>query len=77
MEAGIADHVWSVEEIGGLLREAMMMRNSLGFWIVFLAIGALLWLSSIGVWSHPAYRLVLMVVMLTWFGYVAVNPKSS
>ena len=35
-------------------------------WTMFLVLGVLLWLSSVGVWSHPAYRLVLMLAIFVW-----------
>jgi hypothetical protein len=31
---------------------------------------------SVGVWSYPAYRLVLMLTVFSWFAYV-VAPKSA
>ena len=52
------------------------MRRGPAFWMVFLILGSLLWLTSIGVWSHPAYRLVLMLAVFSWFGYVVRIPKS-
>jgi hypothetical protein len=44
---------------------------------VFLVLGALLWLTTVGAWSHPAYRLLLMLAVLSWFGYIAWTPKSN
>ena len=41
-----------------------------------LIFGGLLWLSSIGVWSHPAYRLTLMLTMWVWFARVVRTPKA-
>jgi hypothetical protein len=52
------------------------MRKRVALWTVFLVLGALIWLESIGVPSHPAYRLCLMVVALSWGGYAARAPKS-
>jgi hypothetical protein len=52
------------------------MRTGVALWSMFLVLGALIWLESIGVGSHPAYRLCLMVVSLSWFGYAA-GPKSN
>jgi hypothetical protein len=52
------------------------MRKGVALWTVFLVLGALIWLESIGVPSHPAYRLCLMVVALSWGGYAARAPKS-
>jgi hypothetical protein len=46
-------------------------------WTALLVLGALLWLTSVGVGSHPAYRLVLMVAVFSWCGYVVWTPKSS
>jgi hypothetical protein len=45
--------------------------------MVFLVLGSLLWLTSVGLWSHPAYRLVLMLAVFSWFGYVVRTPKSN
>lgn len=53
------------------------MRKGIGLWTVFLILGGLLWLASVGVWSHPVYRLCLMVVSFTWFSYTASAPKSN
>jgi len=53
------------------------MRRGPVLWTVFLVLGALLWLASVGVWSHPAYRLVLMLAVLSWFAYVVRAPKSN
>ena len=52
------------------------MRSGRVLWMVFLVLGALLWLASIGVWSHPAYRMVLMLAILSWSAYVVWSPKS-
>ena len=53
------------------------MRRGPVFWTPLLVLGALLWLTSVGVWDHPLYRLVLMLVALSWFGYVVWAPKST
>lgn len=53
------------------------MSMGTGLWAMFLALGALLWLASVGVWRHPVYLLCLMVVSLSWFGHVASAPKSN
>jgi hypothetical protein len=53
------------------------MRKGAALWTVFLVLGALLWLASIGVWNHPVYLLCLMAVALSWFGYAAWAPKSN
>jgi hypothetical protein len=53
------------------------MRSGKGIWSAFLIFGALLWLASVGPFTHPAYRLVLMVAGLSWAGYVVWTPKSS
>lgn len=53
------------------------MRKGTGLWAVFLVLGALLWLASVGVWNHPVYMLCLMVVSFSWFGYTASAPKSN
>ncbi len=51
------------------------MQKSLGLWSMFAAFGLLLWLSSVGVGTHPVYRLVLMVAMLSWAGWFAAAPR--
>jgi hypothetical protein len=33
------------------------VREGVAFWTVFLVLGALLWLASIGVWRHSVYML--------------------
>jgi hypothetical protein len=38
------------------------MRKGALLWLLFL--GALLWLSSVSIGTHPIYRLLLMVVIL-------------
>jgi hypothetical protein len=53
------------------------MRRGLILWTMFLVLGTLLWLTSVGVLSHPAYQLVLMLAMFSWFGYVVWTPKSN
>jgi hypothetical protein len=53
------------------------MRRGPVFWTPLLVLGALLWLTSVGVWDHPLYRLVLMLVAFSWFGYVVWAPKSN
>ena len=53
------------------------MRRGLLLWTVFLFQGALLWLTSVGVWSHPAYRLVLMLAVLSWFAVIVRAPKFN
>jgi hypothetical protein len=52
------------------------MSRGVALWTVFLVLGALIWLESIGSGSHPAYRLCLMVVTLSWFGYTARRRES-
>jgi hypothetical protein len=51
------------------------MRRGPLLWTVFLVLGGLVWLASAGVWSHPAYQLVLMLAVLSWFAYVVWTPK--
>jgi len=53
------------------------MRRGQAVWAAFLVFGALFWLTSVGVWDHPLYRLVLMLVAFSWFGYVVWTPKSN
>ena len=52
------------------------MREGVAFRTVFLVLGALLWLASIGVWGHPVYTLCLAVVTFSWFGYITWAPKA-
>ncbi len=42
------------------------MRSSRGIWIVFAVLGAALWLSSMGIGTHPLYRLCLILSVLIW-----------
>jgi hypothetical protein len=51
------------------------MRKPLALWSTVAAFGLLFWLSSIGVGTHPAYRLVLMVAMLSWCGWFVAAPR--
>ena len=53
------------------------MRSGAFLWAAFLVLGTLLWLESIGGWSHPAYRLALMIGVLSWAGYVVRSPHSG
>jgi hypothetical protein len=39
-------------------------------------LGGLLWLSSMGMWNHPAYRLCLMVTTFVWCGWVVRTPRA-
>jgi hypothetical protein len=60
-----------------IARENRAMRRAPVFWMVFLVLGSLLWLTSVGVWTDPAYRLVLMLGVFSWFGYVVRIPRAS
>jgi hypothetical protein len=51
------------------------MRKPLALWSMVAAFGLLLWLSSIGVGTHPAYKLLLMVAMLSWAGWFVAAPR--
>jgi hypothetical protein len=42
------------------------MQKSPVLWTTFLVLGALLWLSSVGICSHPVYRLVLGLSIFVW-----------
>jgi hypothetical protein len=53
------------------------MRTRWGYWSVFLGLGALVWLASVGAFTHPVYRLVVILAVLSWGGYVVWTPKSS
>jgi hypothetical protein len=52
------------------------MQHRAVLWTTFLVLGALLWLSSVGVWSHPAYRLVLMLAIGVWSAEFVRTPKA-
>ena len=52
------------------------MRRDALLWTT-LILGGLLWLSSIGVWSHAAYRLILMFTILVWSAWIVRTPKST
>ena len=49
------------------------MKNGAVLWTMFLVLGALLW--SVGVWSHPVYRLGLMLTILMWCAEVVRTRK--
>jgi hypothetical protein len=51
------------------------MHDGAALWTVFLALGVLIWLSSVGVWSHPVYRLGLMLTLLAWCAEVVRTRK--
>lgn len=68
-----AESNWS--EIVSLM-EGRAMRKGVVLWTVFLVLGGLIWLESVGVGRHPSYRLGLMVVALSWFGYTARLQSS-
>lgn len=51
------------------------MRKGTALWTMFLVLGALFWLASVGVWRHPAYMLCLMVVSFWWFSHTASAQK--
>ena len=54
------------------------MRTGWRYWTVFLVLGALIWLAGVvGAFTHPVPRLVVMLAVLSWSGYVAWTPKSS
>ncbi len=53
------------------------MISGLGGWSVFLLLGVLLWLTSVGALTHPAYRLLLMLAIVSWCAYIVRSPKSS
>ena len=53
------------------------MRTGMGVWSAFLVLGALLWLTTAGAFTHPAYRLVVMLAVLSWAGYIMWSPTSK
>ncbi len=53
------------------------MRSSRGTWGVFVLLGIALYLSSVGFWSHPIYRMVLVLAFFIWSGYVMWTPHHS
>jgi hypothetical protein len=52
------------------------MRRGPLVWTVTLVLGMLLWLTSLGP-TGPAYRSVLVLATLSWFGYVVWVPKRN
>ncbi len=53
------------------------MRTGPVLWTNCLVLGALVCAESVGFWSHPAYRVILMVTVLSWGGFVVWTPKSN
>jgi hypothetical protein len=53
------------------------MQKPRTVWTLFLVFGALLWLTNVGVGTHPVYRLALMLAVFSWCGYVVRTPKSA
>jgi hypothetical protein len=53
------------------------MRTGPVLWTTCVVLGALVYAESVGFWSHPAYRLFLMVTVLSWGGFVVWTPKSN
>ena len=53
------------------------MRTGRGYWTVFLVLGALVWLASVGAFAHPVYRLVVMLAVFSWFGDTVRTPKPG
>ena len=51
------------------------MHSGTVLWTTLLIFGALLWLSSVGIVSHPAYRLVLMLAFFVWSAEFARSRK--
>jgi hypothetical protein len=39
-------------------------------------LGGQLWLSNMGMWNHPAYRLSLMITMFVWFGWIVCPSRA-
>lgn len=53
------------------------MRSGVLLWMVFLVFGILLWLSSVGLWSDPVYRLILMLAFFAYFACVVRAPEGK
>jgi sugar phosphate permease len=53
------------------------MRKGPVLWTTCLMFGALLYAESVGYWPHPAYRLFLMITMLSWAGFLVWTPRSD
>jgi hypothetical protein len=51
------------------------MGKGTALWTMFLVLGALFWLASVGVGRHPAYVFCLMVVAFSWFSHTASAQK--
>jgi hypothetical protein len=56
-------------------RRRWTLPRSALLWTVFLVLGILFWLSSVGVWNHPAYQLILMSSMFAFCGWVVCVPE--
>jgi len=52
------------------------MRSGPLVWTVTLVLGILIWLAGLGP-TGLAYRTVLVLATLSWFGYVAWAPKRN
>ena len=52
------------------------MRQGPMLWTTYLMLGASLYFQSVGYWQHPAYRLFLMITLLSWAAYIARTPRS-
>jgi hypothetical protein len=51
-----------------MVKTSVTAENKI-LWTAFL-VGGLLWLASAEAWTNPAYTLVLMVAVFSWFGYL-------
>jgi FtsH-binding integral membrane protein len=53
------------------------MRSGVLLWTGFLVFGILLWLSTVGLWSHPVYRLILMFAFFACCAWVVRAPEGK
>jgi hypothetical protein len=53
-----------------MVKTSVTVENNAILWTAFLVFGGLLWLASAEAWTNPAYTLVLMVAVFSWFGYL-------
>lgn len=76
--AGARQVVEYVQNSGAELTrgKGQTMRRCAVLWTT-LILGGLLWLSSIGVWSNAAYRLILMFTILVWSAWIVRTPKPT
>ena len=53
------------------------IRNGRGLWVAVLTLGALLWLSSLIVETHPIYAAAAVLAVLVFSAFVLPRPKRT